>query len=128
MSVSADLSKRDRVVRNVIFVHVPFAAAVGVLCGHPVIGLALSAIAAVLCALAYAAARGTRSFRVYAAALLMVDSAALIAASGGQTAMHFHVFIVLTFLILYFDWLPIVVASVTIALHHVLGNLFFQQL
>jgi methyl-accepting chemotaxis protein len=128
MSVSADLSKRDRVVRNVIFAHLPFASAVGLLCGHLAVGFVVSAIAAALCAGAYAAARGTRAFRVCAAALLMVDSAALIAASGGQTAMHFHVFIVLTFLILYFDWLPIAVAAVTIALHHVLGNLFFPQL
>jgi methyl-accepting chemotaxis protein len=42
--------------------------------------------------------------------------------------MHFHIFIVMTFLILYFDWLPIVVGTVTIALHHVIGNLFFPDL
>jgi methyl-accepting chemotaxis protein len=58
----------------------------------------------------------------------MIDSAAVIAASGGQLAMHFHVFIVITFLILYFDWLPIITATVTIALHHVVGNLLFPQL
>ena len=127
MSVSADLNKRDRVVRNVIFAHVPFAAAVGFLCGHFAAGLIVSAIAAALCAVVYAAARGTRLFRVWAAALLMIDSAALIAASGGQTAVHFHVFIAITFLMLYFDWLPIAVAAVTIALHHVLGNVFFPQ-
>jgi methyl-accepting chemotaxis protein len=42
--------------------------------------------------------------------------------------MHFHIFIVITFLILYFDWLPIVVAAGVIALHHIVGNLLFPQL
>ncbi len=111
-----------------VLAHVPLVALVGLLCGHFVVGLIAACAAAGLCAAGYATARGTRLFRVYGAILLMVDSGALIAASGGQTTLHFHVFIVITFLILYFDWLPIVVATVTIALHHVIGNLFFQPL
>ncbi len=111
-----------------VLAHVPLVALVGALCGHFVVGLIAACAAAGLCAAGYATARGTRLFRVYGAILLMVDSGALIAASGGQTTVHFHVFIVITFLILYFDWLPIVVATVTIALHHVIGNLFFQPL
>jgi methyl-accepting chemotaxis protein len=121
-------SKRDQVVLAVVLAHVPLVGIVGALCGHFVVGIVTACVAAGLCAAGYATARGTRLFRVYGAMLLMIDSAALIAASGGQTAMHFHIFIVLTFLILYFDWLPIVIATVTIALHHVVGNLFFQPL
>jgi hypothetical protein len=37
-------------------------------------------------------------------------------------SMHFHIFIVISFLVLYFDWLPIVAATAVIALHHVVGN------
>ncbi len=120
--------KRDQVVFGVVLAHIPLVAIVGFFCGHLLVGLITAGLAAGLCAAGYATARGTRLFRVYAAILLMIDSAALIAASGGQTAMHFHVLIVLTFLILYFDWLPIVVAAVTIALHHVIGNVLFQPL
>jgi methyl-accepting chemotaxis protein len=127
-SHNADFAKRDRIVLNVVLAHVPLVGMLGALCGHFVVGLIIAGVAAALCASGYAWARGSRLFRVYAGALLMVDSAAVIAASGGQIAMHFHVFIVITFLILYFDWLPIVVATVVIALHHVLGNVLFPQL
>lgn len=125
-SQSVSRSKRDQIVLGVVLGHLPLVGLIGALCGHFLVGIITAGVAAGLCAVGYAASRGTRAFRVYGAILLMVDSAALIAASGGQTAMHFHVFIVLTFLILYFDWMPIVAATVTIALHHVLGNLFFQ--
>jgi methyl-accepting chemotaxis protein len=121
-------SKRDQIVLGVVLAHVPAVALIGAVCGHFLVGLIVACVAAGLCAAGYATARGTRLFRVYGGVLLMVDSAALIAASGGQTAMHFHVFIVITFLILYFDWLPIVAATIAIALHHVIGNLFFQPL
>jgi methyl-accepting chemotaxis protein len=123
----ASSSKRDRLVLNVVLCHVPVIAIVGALCSHLLVGLIISGLAAGLCGAGYATAHGTRLFRVYAGILLMVDSAGLIAASGGQIAMDFHIFIVITFLILYFDWLPIVVAALTIALHHVIGNALFPQ-
>jgi methyl-accepting chemotaxis protein len=123
-----DASKRDRIVLNIVFAHVPFAGIIGALTGNLWPGLLTAVAAAALCAAAYSAAHGTRPFRLYAGALLMLDSAAVIAASGGQTAMHFHVFIAITFLILYFDWWPIVAAVVTIALHHVIGALLFSRL
>jgi hypothetical protein len=96
-SHSADFAKRDRIVLNVVLAHVPIVGVLVALCGHLVIGLIIASVAAALCAAGYASARGTRLFRIYAGALLMVDWAAVIAASG-----------VKTFLILYFDWLPIV--------------------
>jgi methyl-accepting chemotaxis protein len=128
MSPSAKLTKRDRLVLNTVIAHVPAVSVVGALCGHLLVGSIVAICAAVLCGIGYATAAGTRLFRAYAGALLMLDSAALIAASGGQIAMHFHVFIAMTFLILYFDWLPIVVATAVIAVHHVVGNVFFTPL
>ena len=126
--ISADSWKRDRLVLCVVLAHVPLAAIFGALCGHLLVGVLAASVAAGLCVAGFATARGTRLFRAYAGIVLMLDSAALIAASGGQLALHFHVFIVLTFLILYFDWLPIVAATVTIALHHVIGNVLFPSL
>jgi hypothetical protein len=126
-SVADYRCKRDRIVLNTVLAHVPVAGIVGALYGHFLVGLCVASAAAVLCAAGFATARGTRLFRVYAGALLMLDSAALIAASGGQIAMHFHVFIAITFLIFYFDWLPIAVATVVIALHHAVGNVLFPQ-
>ena len=125
---SNDFRKRDRLVLSTVMAHVPLAGIVGACFGHLLVGAAIAVVAALLCWVAFAATGGTRAFRACAGALLMIDSAALIAASGGQTAVHFHVFIVITFLILYFDWLPIVAATATIALHHVIGNWLFPQL
>jgi hypothetical protein len=88
-SHNADFAKRDRIVLNVVLAHVPIVGILGALCGHLVIGLIIAGVAAALCAAGYTSARGTRLFRVYAGALLMVDSAAVIAASGGQVADAF---------------------------------------
>jgi methyl-accepting chemotaxis protein len=120
--------KRDRTVRNLIFMHVPLAAAVGAFTGHFVIATAFAGLAALLTVAAYATARGTRLFGAYAGGFLMLDTAAMIAAGGGDPSWHFHFFIMMTFLILYFDWLPIVTAVVTIIAHHLLLGIFFPEL
>jgi methyl-accepting chemotaxis protein len=120
--------KRDRTVRNVVFMHVPLAAVVGGFTGHFVVATAFAGLAALLSIAAYATARGTRRFGAYAGALLMLDDAAMIAAGGGDPSWHFHFFIMMTFLILYFDWLPIVTAVITIIAHHLVLSLFFPEL
>ncbi|GAC1416347.1 MAG: methyl-accepting chemotaxis protein [Candidatus Velthaea sp.] len=117
--------KRDLLVLRVLLAHVPVIVAVGAVQGHFAIALAAVIPIALAALIGFRLLRGKRSFRVVAAAALMLDSGALIASSGGSTAMHFHVFIGLAFLVLYFDWLPIVVAAAVIAVHHVVGNMFF---
>ncbi len=124
-SIASALSKRDLLVFRVLLAHVPVIALVGILNSTLVIALASGIAIALLATVAYFTLAGKRAFRGVAGALLMMDSGALIAASHGDTAMHFHVFITLTFLILYFDWLPLATATVAIALHHLIGNIFF---
>ena len=51
--------------------------------------------------------------------MLMIYSGVLIHFSGGLIEVHFHVFVAMAFLVLYYDWLAQVVATVTIAVHHV---------
>jgi methyl-accepting chemotaxis protein len=126
--LKADKYSRDRLVLLVVLAHVPLAGLIGALNGHLTIALAISAAAAVLCAAGFATARGTRLFAAYAGALLMLDSAAVIAGSGGHLGAHAHVFLALTFLIMYFDWLPIAVASVTIVLYDAIGCALFPEL
>src|SRR6185312_3588038 len=46
---------------------------------------------------------------------------------GGLVEWHFHVFVSLAMLILYYDWLPIVVAAGTIAVHHILLDEILPQ-
>lgn len=124
-SVTRASYKRDLLVFRVLLAHVPVIALVGILNSTLVLALVSGLAIALVATVAYFTLGGKRAFRGVAGALLMMDSGALIAASHGDSAMHFHVFITLTFLILYFDWLPIATATVAIAVHHVIGNLFF---
>jgi methyl-accepting chemotaxis protein len=123
-----DAYLRDRLVLLAVSLHVPVVGAIGALYGHLAVGLAFAATAAGLCGAVYARTRGTRFFAGCAGAALMVDSVAMIAASGGHLGMQAHVFVMMTCLIMYFDWLPIAVACATIGLYHVTGAILFPQL
>lgn len=63
---------------------------------------------------------GSRLYRCLMAVAFMVMSALHIHQSHGTIEMHFSIFVLLALLIYYRDWLPIVVATVTIAVHHFL--------
>jgi hypothetical protein len=74
MARIGDFYRRDRLVFSVVVAHVPLVGCVGALCGHFAIGVTVAALAAALCYAGYASARGTRLFRAYGGALLMLDS------------------------------------------------------
>ncbi|TFH74960.1 methyl-accepting chemotaxis protein [Gammaproteobacteria bacterium LSUCC0112] len=63
---------------------------------------------------------GTRFMRCVVATGFMVMSALHIHQAHGTVEMHFSIFVLLALLIFYRDWLPIVVATVVIAIHHFL--------
>src|SRR3954467_3828111 len=116
----APVDTRDRWFFLGLLAHAPVAAVIGlVFSGQAAVhvlgeafGLAIPAI------VAYALFKNTRTFRVVGAVLLMLNSGVLIHLGNGWVEWHFHVFVGLALLILYYDWLPIVVAATTIALHH----------
>ncbi|WP_158065989.1 methyl-accepting chemotaxis protein [Tepidiforma bonchosmolovskayae] len=124
---SASSTARDRLVLTVIAAHVPAVVIVALAVGQ------LSALAAIVGSVAVAAAAGAAywlaagrmGFRIAAAAALMAMSGMLIAASGGDIAVHFHVFVVLSFLVIYYSAIPILVAAAVIAVHHLVGNYLF---
>ena len=61
----------------------------------------------------------SRAFRASAVGFgLMSASAILVHLSGGYIELHFHFFVMLTFLALYQDWIPYVLAVVYVAIHH----------
>ncbi|KKO12313.1 hypothetical protein LCGC14_0003230 [marine sediment metagenome] len=70
--------------------------------------------------------RGSRLYRCLMAVAFMVMSGLHIHQSHGTIEMHFSIFVLLALLIYYRDWLPIVVATVTIAIHHFL--FFYLQI
>ncbi len=59
---------------------------------------------------------------------LMSASAMLVHLSGGYIESHFHFFVMLTFMALYQDWVPYLLAILYVALHHgVVGVLWPQE-
>ncbi|HEX2203714.1 MAG TPA: methyl-accepting chemotaxis protein [Longimicrobium sp.] len=66
--------------------------------------------------------RGTLFSRLAMATALLLSSALIIHQTGGMIEMHFHIFAILAFLLMYRDWrVPVWGAAVT-ATHHALFN------
>jgi methyl-accepting chemotaxis protein len=63
-------------------------------------------------------ARGTFFARCAVATSLLLVSALLIHQSGGMIEMHFHIFAILSFLLMYRDWRVPVVGAVVVAVYH----------
>ena len=115
---------RDRLLLWFLLAHAPLAGLVASIQDPSTLVHALgeAAILPVLAALAYWRLAGTRAFRCVGAVLMMGYSGLLIHLSGGMIELHFHVFVGMALLIIYFDWLPISIAGATIALHHLVLN------
>ncbi|MEI7457134.1 MAG: methyl-accepting chemotaxis protein [Nitrosomonadales bacterium] len=67
-------------------------------------------------------APGSRLTRAVVAASLMIFSALHIHQAGGLTELHFGIFVLLAFLLIYRDWFVIIVAAVVAAVHHLSFN------
>ncbi|MFS0826651.1 methyl-accepting chemotaxis protein [Pseudomonas phoenicis] len=77
--------------------------------------------------LAYRVIGGTRLMRCGLGVGLMVMAALHINQAQGVIESHFGIFALLAVLTFYRDWLPILVAAVTIAVHHVLFHALQHQ-
>ncbi|WP_420129990.1 methyl-accepting chemotaxis protein [Longimicrobium sp.] len=70
---------------------------------------------------------GRLAARMGIATALLSVSALIIHQTGGMIEMHFHIFAILAFLLLYRDWRVPVVGAAVVAGHHVLFNLLQAQ-
>ncbi|MDR9875273.1 methyl-accepting chemotaxis protein [Pseudomonas allii] len=75
----------------------------------------------------YRAIAGTRAMRCALGAGLMVMAALHINQAQGVIEAHFGIFALLAVLTFYRDWLPILVAAATIAVHHVVFHALQHQ-
>lgn len=66
---------------------------------------------------------GSLLSRMTLATALLLASALIIHQSGGMIEMHFHIFAILAFLLIYRDWRVPVWGATVVALHHVVFNL-----
>lgn len=113
----------DKFVFGILLAHLPFTmwlVPVSHDMGTTGFSVTSSLIVAVIVTLAYFLLKGNRLFSLIAAACLMLYSVILIQATLGRIEMHFHIFVALAFLLIYRDWLTIVVPAAVIAVHHVL--------
>jgi methyl-accepting chemotaxis protein len=70
---------------------------------------------------------GSLLSRMTIAAALLVSSALIIHQTGGMIEMHFHIFAILAFLLMYRDWRVPVWGAVVVAAHHAAFNLVQTQ-
>ena len=76
---------------------------------------------------AYKHFKGSQLFRNLVAITLLTYSIILIQQSAGRLEMHFHIFVALSFLIIYRDMKNITLGTVYIIVHHLLFNSFQEQ-
>lgn len=111
----------DRQMLVILLVHVPVVGLLVPLGFDTFLFSILASVVVGAIALAgYFFLRGTRACSIVFATCLMLFSAVMIQAQMGRIEMHFHIFAVLALVIIYRDWLPVLVAAATIAVHHFL--------
>ncbi|SFI17490.1 methyl-accepting chemotaxis protein [Pseudomonas guineae] len=110
--------KADRIMLGVIWLMVLFS--LGLAAWHGTWGQALlvGGGTAVVVSVLNQLISGQRLLRCVMGAAFMVMSALHINQAGGMLEMHFGIFALLAVLVYYRDWLPIVVAALVIAVHH----------
>ncbi|QKF74053.1 two-component system sensor histidine kinase/response regulator fusion protein [Aliarcobacter faecis] len=86
------------------------------------LGIIASGLILTIAGISYLTLAGTLYFRLIAAIVLMFFSALFIQQHLGRIEMHFHVFIALAVLTIYKDLKPMLLASLVIALHHIIFN------
>lgn len=86
------------------------------------LGIIASGLILTISGISYLTLAGTLYFRLIAAIVLMFFSALFIQQHLGRIEMHFHVFIALAVLTIYKDLKPMLLASLVIALHHIIFN------
>lgn len=111
----------DKQMLILLLLHIPV---VGLLVpysyGTTAFALVASLMVGALAFAGYSLLKGTRACSVLFAACVMLFSAIMIQAQMGRIEMHFHIFGALALLIIYRDWLPVLVAAGVIAVHHLL--------
>lgn len=114
---------KDRIILIVFFLHILVLIPVSFFSGHlEEIGSLLAAFVVPL--LFYFWRPGTLLSRSALGIFLMLLSSILIHLTSGLLEMHFHIFLGLALLSIYYDWRVIAVAATTISLHQLIAAFF----
>jgi methyl-accepting chemotaxis protein len=116
----------SRLLIALAWLHLPLAAAIGLLRGEAVVMPALTVAAlAAAATLSWRLSGSGPSTRMVVAVVLMGDVAVFTAQLSGhswQTDVHMYFFATLACLVAYCDYRPIVAGTVAVALHHLVLN------
>ena len=116
-----DRLQSDKQMFIILLLHFPVTAfIVPIGYGTSTFAIIASLLVVALSAAGYWFLKGTRAASCIFGIGLMLYSAVMIQAQLGRIEMHFHIFAALALLTIYRDWLPVVVAAGTIAVHHLL--------
>ena len=115
--------KSDKIMLITILLHVPVAVLLIPLgYGTWKMGLIVSGLISLMALASYALLRGTRALGILNGMFLMLFSALFIQQQMGRIEMHFHIFSILAFLVIYRDWIVVPPAALLIAVHHLTFN------
>lgn len=124
-----DWQRRHRMMLWLLGLHVPAFAVFGLALGYSPRMLALVLITPTVAdALGYVLRRRRRTASVLVTGGLSFCSAALVALTHGTTEAHFHFFIIIGFIALYQDWVPILFNVIFTVISHGIGSTWQQNL
>lgn len=113
----------DRFMLKLVFLHWVLVSLTGMIFFHDyILGNIAGGVLFFLTLYTYRHYSGSQLFRNIVALVLLTYSVILIQQSLGRLEMHFHIFVALSFLIIYRDMKNITLASVFIIVHHLLFN------
>lgn len=118
VTLQAHYLKADRIMLGVIWFLLAYSCGIAAFYGNWAQALVIGGLTAVSMTALYLLIPGQRLLRCLIGAAFMVLAALQINQAHGLLEMHFGIFALLAFLVYYRDWLPIVVAAATIAVHH----------
>jgi len=119
--------KADRIMLGVLWFLFVYALGLAAMSGSWAQAIVVGGGTALAMTVLNALISGERLMRCLIGAAFMVMSALHINQEHGMLEMHFGIFALLAFLVYYRDWLPIVVAAATIAVHHLAFFALQQQ-
>lgn len=117
----------DRLLVRILFGHLAVCLAVAVFNGTWMPALLIGVPAAVVPAILVRLDAGGLVSRLAVGAAFMIYSGLLIHQAQGMIEAHFGIFVLLAFLVLYCDMLPILAAAGLIAVHHVVFSVLQAQ-
>lgn len=86
------------------------------------LALIVGSVLAIAATLLKALFHGTRPVRIGYAVILLAFAALLIQIGEGETEYHFSVFVLMSALLAWRDWLPLLVGAAVAAIHHLVFN------